>query len=243
MGYRVDVLQTSQSFEVDTSESVLEAALRQDVQLAHECTFGGCGTCRLKIVEGSVDYEEFPMALTPEEAQQGYALACQARPRSDLMISAEPALQAICRAAAGHGARQGSALAHARGGEPAPRAARSSGFQLPAGPVHQRPSGRRHASQLFDGVAAERRHGGISRAPHSRRTLHRCASWAGCVRATALEVELPLGSFRFHEEDEPSDPDGGDRHRPGADQEHPRVADGRRRLPAGIAVLGHAHRG
>ena len=50
MGYRVVVLQTSQSFEVDTTESVLEAALRQDVQLAHECTFGGCGTCRLKIV-------------------------------------------------------------------------------------------------------------------------------------------------------------------------------------------------
>ena len=72
------------------------AALRQDVQLAHECTFGGCGTCRLKIVEGSVDYEEFPMALTPEEAQQGYALACQARPRSDLVISAEPAIEDVC---------------------------------------------------------------------------------------------------------------------------------------------------
>jgi CDP-4-dehydro-6-deoxyglucose reductase len=92
MGYRVVIQQTSQSFEVDEGESVLEAALRQQVQLAHECTFGGCGTCRLKIVEGSVGYEEFPIALTAEEAAQGYALACQARPRSDLVLSAEPVL-------------------------------------------------------------------------------------------------------------------------------------------------------
>lgn len=96
MGYRVVVLQTSESFEVNANESVLEAALRQEVKLAHECTFGGCGTCRMKIVEGSVGYEEFPMALTPEEAQQGYALACQARPQCDLVISVEPALESIC---------------------------------------------------------------------------------------------------------------------------------------------------
>ncbi|MFP3741207.1 2Fe-2S iron-sulfur cluster-binding protein, partial [Burkholderia sp. SIMBA_019] len=45
------------------------------------------GTCRIKLAEGAVDYEEFPMALTPEEAAQGYALACQARPQSDLSLS------------------------------------------------------------------------------------------------------------------------------------------------------------
>src|SRR6185369_1414375 len=64
MVYRVVVLQTSQSFEVNQNESVLEAALRQEVKLAHECTFGGCGTCRVKLVEGAVGYEQFPVALT-----------------------------------------------------------------------------------------------------------------------------------------------------------------------------------
>ena len=96
MVFRVVVLQTSQSFEVNSNESVLEAALRQEVKLAHECTFGGCGTCRVKLVEGAVGYEQFPMALTPEEAQRGYALACQARPQSDLVISAEPIAEGVC---------------------------------------------------------------------------------------------------------------------------------------------------
>jgi CDP-4-dehydro-6-deoxyglucose reductase len=35
-----------------------------------------------------VAYEEFPLALSNEEAAQGFALACQARPLADLVISA-----------------------------------------------------------------------------------------------------------------------------------------------------------
>ncbi|KOF53330.1 CDP-6-deoxy-delta-3,4-glucoseen reductase [Achromobacter sp. DMS1] len=88
MAYRVQILGSDQSFSVEPGESVLQAAGRADVRLPHECTFGGCGTCRIKLESGAVDYEEFPMALTEEEAQQGYALACQARPLSDLCISA-----------------------------------------------------------------------------------------------------------------------------------------------------------
>jgi CDP-4-dehydro-6-deoxyglucose reductase len=41
-----------------------------------------------------VSYEEFPLALTPEEAEQGYALACQARPLCDITLSLEPVAQA-----------------------------------------------------------------------------------------------------------------------------------------------------
>ena len=87
MGYRVQVLDTSEAFEVEAGESVLEGALRAKVKLPHECTLGGCGTCRVKLSEGTVAYEQFPMALSAEEAAQGYALACQARPQSDLVIS------------------------------------------------------------------------------------------------------------------------------------------------------------
>jgi CDP-4-dehydro-6-deoxyglucose reductase len=89
MDYRVQILETSESFDVAPGESVLAAGLRANVKLPHECTIGGCGTCRVKLAEGSVAYEDFPLALSPEEAQQGYALACQARPRSDLVISVQ----------------------------------------------------------------------------------------------------------------------------------------------------------
>lgn len=89
MSHRVVVLETSQSFDCEPGESVLGAALRQNVNLPHECTLGGCGTCRVKLATGSVTYEEFPLALTEEESEQGYALACQAKPTGDLVISVE----------------------------------------------------------------------------------------------------------------------------------------------------------
>ena len=75
MSYRVLWMQTQQSFEVNADESVLDAATRQGVDLPHDCTFGGCGTCRMKVEEGSFAYEdgELPMAMSDEE-QHG---ACQ----------------------------------------------------------------------------------------------------------------------------------------------------------------------
>lgn len=88
MAYRVQVADSDQSFEVDEGETVLGAALRAGVLLTHDCQLGGCGTCRIKLVEGRVAYAEFPLALAPEEESAGYALACQAQPQSDLVISA-----------------------------------------------------------------------------------------------------------------------------------------------------------
>lgn len=87
MAHQVLWLQSQQRFEVADGETVLAAAQRQGVALPHECTFGGCGTCRMQVVEGRVDYDELPLALTEEEHAQGYGLACQARPLSDLAIS------------------------------------------------------------------------------------------------------------------------------------------------------------
>ena len=91
MNYRVLWLQTQQSFEVGADESVLDAATRQGVDLPHDCTFGGCGTCRMKVEEGSFAYAdgELPLAMSDEEHAEGYALACQARAQSDLVISVE----------------------------------------------------------------------------------------------------------------------------------------------------------
>lgn len=89
MSHVVRVLETEDSFTVDSEESVLAAALRQGVALLHDCTEGGCGTCRVRLMEGCVGYAEYPLALTPEEEAEGFALACQARPQSDLVISTE----------------------------------------------------------------------------------------------------------------------------------------------------------
>jgi len=85
--FLVQVEDTSESFDVAAGETLLAAAERANVKLPHECTLGGCGTCRVRLRQGSVRYADLPMALSREEAEQGYALACQAQPTSDLVIS------------------------------------------------------------------------------------------------------------------------------------------------------------
>jgi len=87
MAHRVRLQDSGETFEAQPGETLLAAAARAGIELPHECTLGGCGTCRVKLAEGAVSYEDFPMALSREEAQQGYALACQARARSDLVIA------------------------------------------------------------------------------------------------------------------------------------------------------------
>lgn len=103
MAYRVRVSDTGETFEVSRGETILNAALRTGVRLPHECTFGGCGTCRVRLQEGSVHYDEFPMALTEEEAAQGYALACQAHLDGDVVLATAgrgPALPEAVRTSA-----------------------------------------------------------------------------------------------------------------------------------------------
>ena len=86
MSYRVRLPETGEAFDADDLESVLRSALIAGVKLPSDCRLGGCGTCRIRLLEGTVEYDEEPMALSPEEAAEGFALSCQARPTSDLVI-------------------------------------------------------------------------------------------------------------------------------------------------------------
>lgn len=60
------------------SQFLLEAALQQNVTLPFSCTLGGCGTCRLQLLEGEIELEE-PNCLTPEELAKGFRLSCVGR--------------------------------------------------------------------------------------------------------------------------------------------------------------------
>ena len=89
MNYRVTWIEADRSFDASPDETVLDAAQRAGVRLPSECTFGGCGTCRVKLLDGGVRYDEPPLALSPEEVAEGYALMCQARATADLRISTD----------------------------------------------------------------------------------------------------------------------------------------------------------
>jgi ferredoxin-NADP reductase len=67
-------------------ETLLQAATRQTIIIPCGCTAGMCGTCRVALVEGSVEMQH-QGGITPEEEAQGYVLACSSRPRSDVTIA------------------------------------------------------------------------------------------------------------------------------------------------------------
>ena len=67
--------------------SLLQAALRSGIGFPYECSSGGCGSCRFKLVSGEVDIlsEDAP-GLTDRDRRKGVMLACQTRALSDLEI-------------------------------------------------------------------------------------------------------------------------------------------------------------
>ncbi len=76
-------------FQTEEGETVLTAALRQGFVLPYGCKNGACGTCKARVVDGTVDYGTYQAkALTDEEKVQGKALLCQAKPLTDLTIEA-----------------------------------------------------------------------------------------------------------------------------------------------------------
>lgn len=63
-------------------EPILDAALRQGIELPYSCKGGVCSTCRCKIVEGEVDMDT-NFALEDYEVARGFVLACQSYPMTD----------------------------------------------------------------------------------------------------------------------------------------------------------------
>lgn len=83
----VSIVESGSVFTVGRNETVLEAALKADISYPHDCTVGTCGSCRTRLLAGKVDaITPFGYTLSREELQAGYILACQAVPKTDLVI-------------------------------------------------------------------------------------------------------------------------------------------------------------
>ncbi len=88
MSFKVKIARSGHEFEVAPDETVLDAAIRQDIGLPYGCRNGFCGACMATLVAGEVSYPEGePDKLldAPEDA----CLPCQAVPLSDLVLDVE----------------------------------------------------------------------------------------------------------------------------------------------------------
>jgi ring-1,2-phenylacetyl-CoA epoxidase subunit PaaE len=76
----------SSTFSVDPDgERILDAALRVRTDAPYACKGGVCGTCRARLVSGSVEMDQH-FALEQREIDAGFVLACQSHPTSPKVV-------------------------------------------------------------------------------------------------------------------------------------------------------------
>jgi CDP-4-dehydro-6-deoxyglucose reductase, E3 len=87
MPCQVTIKPSNHVFSVSGDDTILDGALREGFNIAYGCRNGACGSCKGKLLQGSVDYGAHQeSALSDTDKKQGYALFCQAKPTSDVVI-------------------------------------------------------------------------------------------------------------------------------------------------------------
>ena len=93
MTFKVTVQPSGREFECDIGDTVLAAAIRAGVGLPYGCKNGACGTCKGKLLSGTVIHGSHQLkALSGAEEDAGLALFCCARPQSPLTIEVREVL-------------------------------------------------------------------------------------------------------------------------------------------------------
>ena len=87
MPFKITIRSSSISFTAEQGETILAAALRHGINLPYGCRNGSCGSCKGRVLEGETEYvHQHPEGITSEETRDGYALFCQASPRTNIDI-------------------------------------------------------------------------------------------------------------------------------------------------------------
>ena len=78
-------------------ETVADTAYRLGINIPLDCADGACGTCKCHVKSGQFDPGDYiEDALSDEELENGYGLACQMIPESDLIVEVL-ASSAVCK--------------------------------------------------------------------------------------------------------------------------------------------------
>lgn len=81
---------SSKPLPVRSGETLLDAGLRNGLDLPYECRNGGCGKCLCTVLHGEFDHGPYQPSALPDAARaRGQALMCCATALSDLVIEVE----------------------------------------------------------------------------------------------------------------------------------------------------------
>ena len=77
MTFEITIKPSDHRYPCAADETILTAAMRADLLLPYGCRNGACGTCKGKLVSGSIDYGHYSVsALSDTEKADGKALFC-----------------------------------------------------------------------------------------------------------------------------------------------------------------------
>ena len=84
---KIKVLVDEEEFEFEMSKekSILEAALKEDIDAPYSCQGGICSSCIARLTEGKAEMRQNNI-LTNGEVAEGLILTCQAYPTSDTLV-------------------------------------------------------------------------------------------------------------------------------------------------------------
>jgi ferredoxin len=87
-GYLVRIKDTGEEYACSSEQHLLRAMAALGRRgIPSGCHGGGCGVCKVRILEGHVKTLAMSRAhVSEEEQRQGYVLACRAYPHSDLVV-------------------------------------------------------------------------------------------------------------------------------------------------------------
>jgi len=85
--FQVTIEPSQRTFTASNSETLLAAGIREGVNLPYGCKDGACGSCKCKMLSGSVVHGPHQdKALSEDEKAQGFVLTCCATPESDVVL-------------------------------------------------------------------------------------------------------------------------------------------------------------
>ena len=93
--FSVTVQPSGRAFTVERDEAILPAGIRQGIGLPYGSKDGACGSCKCKLLSGSVVHGAHQeKALSKEEAAAGMILTCCAVPQTDVLLESRQVTEA-----------------------------------------------------------------------------------------------------------------------------------------------------
>ncbi len=95
MTFQITVQPSGRQFTAEPHEPLLAAGIRQGIGLPYGCKDGACGSCKCRLISGSVVHGPHQIkALSAEEEANGYMLTCCGVAQSDVVLESRQVTEA-----------------------------------------------------------------------------------------------------------------------------------------------------